>query len=93
MTRDRKDGEADREDLLTRRDALASVGRWSKIVIGGALGAAAFGAMAKDANAAVWGNGGRSWANRRGGGGWVNNRGGGGSWVNRRGLGGWINHR
>jgi len=78
---------ADGPELKTRRDFLRSLGKWSAIVIGGAVA----GGMIAPTDVAGWVNGGRSWINARGGGGagWVNRSGGGASWVNR--SGGWIN--
>ena len=86
-------------ELRTRRDFLRSLGRWSSIVIGGAVVGGIVGPTA-----AQWINRGGAWVNGRGGGGaWVNravgggawvNGGGGGSWVNRSGGGGaWVNNR
>jgi hypothetical protein len=93
--------EVDENELLSRRDFLHSLKKWSQIVIGGvALGAL----IPSSETEAGWVNsrgswingGGGGWANRgatwiNGGGGWINrggtwaNRGGGSSWVNRRG--------
>ena len=90
------------EGKLSRRDFLASLGKWSKIVIGAAIGGGALLAAVEQAEAsgAAWANrggggGGAAWANRAGGGGaaaWANH-GGGGGWVNRYGGGGaaWVN--
>ena len=79
----------------TRRDFLRSLGRWSAIIIGGAV----LGGMMDPPEPAGWVNGGGGgWVNARGGGGsaaWVNRAGGwinGGGWVNRGG-GSWINSR
>lgn len=70
-----------------RRDFLVSLGRWSKVVIGGALLGGAL-APERDAGAVGWGNRGGghggSWVNL-GGGGW------GGSWGWGGGSGGWYN--
>ena len=90
---------AESPELKTRRDFLRSLGRWSAVVIGGAVVGGIVGPAA-----AQWINGGGGWVNGRGGGGaWVNravgggawvNGGGGGSWVNRSGGGGaWVNNR
>jgi hypothetical protein len=73
----------DEEDLVSRRDFLVGLGKWSKIVIGLVLLGGTLTIPENDAAA-------QSWANRRGGGGWIN---GGRSWVNRRGGGGWLNRR
>jgi hypothetical protein len=92
------------EGTLSRREFLTSLGKWSKIVIGAAIGGGALLAAAEQAEAygAAWANrggggGGAAWANRGGGGGgaaWANH-GGGGGWVNRYGGGGggaaWAN--
>ena len=94
---------SDENDLLSRRDFLQSLKKWSQIVIGGvALGGLVAG---KEAEAAwvnsrgswVNGHGGGGWANRgaswvNGGGGWVN-RSGGAGWINGHGGGGWVNRR
>jgi len=111
MDKDRKpeqsDGQSpsDEKALLTRRDFLVGLKKWSTVVIGGAV----LGGLLlppTDAEAGAWinnrggwggggwinGGGGGSWINGGGGGGWVN-RGGGGGWVNRGGGGGWVNHR
>jgi len=77
----RKENNASNEkELLNRRDFMIGLKKWSKAVIGGALLAGAL--TDREASAAAWINGGRSWIN-----------GGGGGWVNRRGGGGWINRR
>lgn len=68
----------DNDALLSRREFLKGLKKWSKVVIASAVGIT----VANKADAA-------SWVNRYGGGGWVNH--GGGSWINRRGLGGWVN--
>ncbi|MEE4378391.1 MAG: hypothetical protein V2J55_12910 [Candidatus Competibacteraceae bacterium] len=75
----------------SRRKFLSGLGKWSKVVIAGAL--VGSGALLTEKSAQAAG-----WINRRGGGGgWLNGRGGGGgSWVNRRGGGwggSWINRR
>ena len=81
----------DEEDLVSRRDFLVGLGKWSKIVIGLALLGGTLTMPENDAAArTTWANGGRGgWANRVGGGGWANRYGGGG-WANRGG-GGWAN--
>ena len=72
-----------------RRDFLVSLGRWSKVVIGGALLGGAL-TPERDAGAVGWGNRGGghggSWVNLGGGGG-----GWGGSWGWGGGSGGWYN--
>jgi hypothetical protein len=92
----------DEEELVSRRDFLVGLGKWSKIVIGLALlgGTVAIPENDAAAGAFAWNNGGGGvgwanrggggWANRYGGGGWAN---GGGSWGNRVGGGGWANRR
>ncbi|MGB3648626.1 MAG: hypothetical protein WBD61_06195 [Desulfobulbales bacterium] len=82
----------DKDALLSRREFLAGLKKWSKVVIASAIGIS----VASKADAASWvnryGGSGGSWVNRHyGGGGWIN--GGGGSWANRYGGGGWINRR
>ncbi|MFC1835556.1 hypothetical protein ACFL2Q_12595 [Thermodesulfobacteriota bacterium] len=88
------------EHKETRRDFLAGLGKWSAVVIGGALfGGSA--ALPGDSEASSWRNngGGGRWRNRGHGRGWHNsggggrwrNRGGGGRWRNRGGGGGWHN--
>lgn len=85
------------ERALSRRDFLTSLGKWSKIVIGAAIGAGALLAAESSAEArGAWANrgggGGTGWANRGGGGGgWANRAGGGGAWANGGGGGGWVN--
>jgi hypothetical protein len=84
----------DKDALLSRREFLAGLKKWSKVVIASAIGIS----VASKADAASWVNrygGGGSWVNR-GGGGWYNRggswlNGAGGGWVNRYGGGGWIN--
>ena len=72
--------------LQTRREFLLSLGKWSKVVIAGAVLGGALSQSVPDAQAGAW-------VNRRGGGGggWINGHGGGGGggWINRR--GGWYN--
>ena len=74
----------DEEELVSRRDFLVGLGKWSKIVIGLALVGGTLAMPENDAAAQT------TWANRIGGGGWAN-RAGGGGWANRRGAGGWLN--
>ena len=73
--------ETEAQQVMSRRDYLLSLKKWSKVVIGSVLIGGIL-AASRDADA----DGG--WVNRRGGGGWAN--GGGNSWANRRGLGAWI---
>lgn len=71
-------------ELKSRREFLIGLGKWSKVIIGGAV----FGGLLAVDNEA------QAWINRRGGGGWINNRRYyGGSWANARGGGGWANRR
>ena len=82
-------------ELKSRREFLIGLGKWSKVIIGGAVFG---GLLTVDKEAQAWVNrrGGGGWVNRRGSGGrgWVNGRGyGGGSWANARGGGGWANRR
>jgi len=88
------------EKLLTRRDFLTGLGKWSKVVIAAAIGGGALLAAVGQAEAygGAWANrgggGGAAWANRAGGGGaaWANRAGGGASaWANGGGGGGWVN--
>jgi hypothetical protein len=87
----------DEDELLSRRDFLQSLRRWSQAVIGGVALATLVPASEVEAgwvnSRGSWvnGHGGGGWANRgaswvNGGGGWIN---GGGSWVNRGGT--WVN--
>jgi hypothetical protein len=77
----------DEQQPQSRRDFLIGLGKWSRVVVAGAV----FGGAALTQNPAQA----ATWINRRGG--WINGRGGsGGSWINRRGgVGGgsWINRR
>ena len=75
------------ERQLSRRDFLAGLGKWSKIVIGAALvgDALMLCEWEPEAYGAAWANrggGSAGWVNRHGGGAWANH-GGGGGWVNR----------
>jgi len=74
-----------KDESLTRREFLAGLKKWSKVVIAGAIGIT----VANEAHAGAWVNRYGSWVNH-GGGGWVNRHYGGGSWVNAPG-GGWVN--
>lgn len=84
------DKATEEQDLQSRREFLIGLGKWSRVVIAGAVFG---GAMLTQKTAEA------GWINRRGGrgGSWVDGRGSGGSWVNRRGGGGyggsWINRR
>jgi hypothetical protein len=88
-------------ELLSRREYLIGLRKWSAAVIGGALLGTVLAQNEARAGAWVnrrggWINGGGGWVNAVGGGGgaWVNGSGGGGgAWVNGRGYGGagWIN--
>ncbi len=79
----------DEARLLSRRNFLVGLRKWSTIIIGGAL----LSGVLPQQEAAGWVNGrGGAWVNGRGG--WINGGGGGGgSWVNRSGGGGagWVN--
>jgi hypothetical protein len=87
--------ESDEEKtLLSRRNFLIGLRKWSTIIIGGAL----LSSVLPQQEASGWVNGRGGWVNGGGGGtaGWVNRAGGGGAgWVNRSGGGsaGWINGR
>lgn len=96
--------ESDEEErLLSRRNFLVGLQKWSAIIIGGTLLAGAL----PPPEASAWVNGRAAWVNGRGGwvnaavvgggAGWVNRAGGGGAaWVNRSGGGGgaaWVNGR
>ena len=80
----------DEQRLVSRRDFLAGLRKWSAAAIGVAVGGSVF---LRSENAAAWVNRRGSWINGPGAGGWVNrnttwaNRavGGGSAWVNRRG--------
>ena len=90
MDEDRSKEEAnshvEQDGLVTRREFLGSLKKWSAVVAAGAVLGGTLLGSARDAAAGVWvnsrGGGGGSWINR-GGGGWINRRGGGG-WINRR---------
>ena len=89
-------------ELISRRDFLHSLKKWSKAVIGGVLlggllptpEARADWVNRRGGGGGSWVNGGRAWVNS--GGSWVNRGGswinGGGGWVNRGG-GSWVNGR
>ena len=82
-----------KDSLLSRRDFLSGLKKWSKVVIATAIvGSAASKAIAGSwiNRRGSWGDGGGGgWYNRHGGGGWANSSRGG--WANRRGGLGWIN--
>lgn len=70
--------------LLSRRDFLAGLRKWSAAVIGVAVAGAV---LLPGETTSGWLNSRGSWVNAHGGGGWVNR---GGSWINGGG-GGWAN--
>ena len=79
---------AEEQPLQSRRNFLIGLGKWSRVVIAGAI---VGGALLAEKPAQA------GWLNRRGccrGGGWING-GGGGGWINRRGGwgGSWVNRR
>lgn len=82
-------GAPEEQERQSRRDFLIGLGKWSRVVI---VGAVAGGALLSERPAQA------GWLNRRGccrGGSWVDG-GGGGSWANRRGGGwggSWANRR
>jgi len=77
--------ELERRNLLSRRDFLSGLRKWSAAVIGVALAGGVF--LPENVNAG-WVNSRGSWVNGRSGG-WVNR---GGSWVNGGGGGvAWAN--
>jgi hypothetical protein len=76
--------EPDEQKLLSRRDFLAGLRKWSAAVIGVAVAGSVF---LPGETASGWVNGRGSWVNGSGGG-WVNR---GGSWVNGGGGGSWYN--
>lgn len=91
------------EQLLSRRNFLDGLGKWSKVVIGAAvLGGVVLNADQEAHAGAGWANrsggGGAAWANRGGGGGagWANRGGGSAAWANRGAAwanrgGSWVN--
>lgn len=99
--------ESDEEKrLLSRRNFLVGLHKWSAIIIGGTLlsgnlpppeASAWVNGRAGGGGSAAWVNGRGGWVNRAvsGGAAWVNRAGGGGAaWVNRSGGGGaWVNGR
>ena len=84
------EGPVDEEEqrLLSRRDFLAGLRKWSAAVIGVAVAGSVL--LPGKVAASGWINRRGGWINGAGGGGggWVNRStgGGGGSWVNRRGY-------
>ena len=93
----RREADVEERILITRRDFLSGLRKWSAAVIGVALVGGVL--LPGEANAG-WVNGRGSWVNGGGGGiawanrgvawtnrgaSWINRSGGGGSWVNRRG--------
>lgn len=80
----------EREDdrlLLSRRDFLAGLRKWSAAVIGVAVAGSVL--LPGEAATQSWVNGRGGWVNRAGGGSWVNR---GGTWVNGGGGGSvWAN--
>ena len=81
---ERPDEGTDEQKLVSRRDFLAGLRKWSVAVIGVAV---VGGLLLPEEAQAGWVNGRGAWINGHGGGGasWVNRGGGGASWVNRRG--------
>ena len=87
----------DEQRMVSRRDFLAGLRKWSAAAIGVAVGGSI---LLQGENTAGWVNSRGSWINGAGAGGWINRRttwvnggGGGGAWVNRAGGGAWINRR
>jgi hypothetical protein len=89
---------AEEQNLVTRRDFLAGLRKWSAAVIGVAVAGAV---LLPGETTSGWVNSRGGWING-GGGGWINRRttwvngsGGGTGWVNRAGGGGtaWVNRR
>jgi hypothetical protein len=90
--------DSEEQRLVSRRDFLAGLRKWSAAVIGVAVAGSV---LLPGETTSGWVNGRGSWING-GGGGWINrkttwvNGGGGGvGWVNRSGGGGtaWVNRR
>ena len=94
---DETDNDLERQKVLTRRDFLAGLRKWSAAVIGVAVAGELLKPESVQAgwinSRGTWVNGGGGgWVNR--GGSWLNGRGGGAGWVNRSGGGGsWVNRR
>jgi len=84
----------DEKRMVSRRDFLNGLRKWSVAAIGVAVGGSV---MLQSEKAAAWVNRRGSWINGPGAGGWVNrsttwaNR--GSAWVNRSGGGAWVNRR
>jgi hypothetical protein len=76
---------SEEQQLLSRRDFLAGLRKWSAAVIGVAVAGSVL--LPGETAASGWVNGRGSWVNGHGGG-WVNR---GGSWVNGGGGGSWYN--
>ena len=104
-----EESELEERLMLSRRDFLAGLRKWSTAVIGIAVAGTV---LLPGESASGWVNGRGAWVNGGGGGGsWVNRSGGGGggswynrgtawanhgsAWVNRAGGGGgaWVNRR
>lgn len=81
----RVENEDEEQRLLSRRDFLAGLRKWSAAVIGVAVAGPVL--LPGEADASGWVNNRGSWVNGHGGG-WVNR---GGSWVNGGGGGAWYN--
>ncbi|MCP4405654.1 MAG: hypothetical protein GY801_51175 [bacterium] len=76
--------DVEQEELLSRREYLMSLRKWSKVVIGVIALGGVLTQTEQESEAA-------SWVNRRGSGGWRN---GGRAWANRSpGGGSWANRR
>lgn len=81
------DHREDEQRLLSRRDFLAGLRKWSAAVIGVAVAGSVL--LPGEVAASGWVNGRGSWVNGGGGGGWVNR---GGTWINGGGGGSaWAN--
>lgn len=84
----------DEQRLVSRRDFLAGLRKWSVAAIGAAVGGSV---LLRSESTAAWVNRRGSWINGPGAGGWVNRRttwaNGGSAWVNRAGGGAWVNRR
>jgi hypothetical protein len=88
----------DEQRLISRRDFLAGLRKWSAAAIGVAVAGSV---LLPGEIASGWVNSRGGWINGGGGGGWINRKttwvngvGGGAGWVNRSvGGGSWINRR
>jgi hypothetical protein len=78
------DDSAEDQKLVTRRDFLAGLRKWSTAVIGVAVAGAV---LLPGETTSGWVNSRGAWING-GGGGWVNRA---TTWVNGAGVGGWYN--